>query len=291
MIGWGYSDVAVDFHNNIFQNYDTALYFTADQQTWNTYPYVAKTISATFLNNKIDGNTHGAGMGTTGAYNLNLSGNWWGSNVPAAVKAAVNAGAGMDYTPWLDSGTDTSGDPGFQGSFATLWVDDDSAQTGSAGRIQEGIDLVSGSTVNVAAGHYAERLTVSKAVTLLGATAGVSKKNYVVPAGYAYDPNVESIIMPSVDAPLAVVDVKKTGGGDIAGPITVKGFVLTDQGAVDNNAQRGLINLDQYTGLPNGVLIENNVIGPHTGPGSERARRAAVASPRLDRATCHVATW
>ena len=88
---------------------------------------------------------------------------------PAGVAAEVSAD--VDYTPWLASGTD-SGDPGFQGDFSTLWVDDDSPQTGATGRIQEGINLVSvGSTVNVVAGTYVEDPLIDKAVTLLGPNA------------------------------------------------------------------------------------------------------------------------
>jgi len=125
-----------------------------------------------------------------------------------------------------------------------------------------------GDTINVAAGVYAERIVIDKALTLLGATANVSKKNYVVPGSYAYDANVESIIKPATDALLPVIDVNKVpSGGDISGLVTIKGFVITDQGALNNNAERNLISLKINTGLPDGILIENNVIGPHTGPG------------------------
>ncbi len=103
---------------------------------------------------------------------VNASGNWWGTNTPAGVAALVSAN--VDYTPWLDVGTDTSGDPGFQGDFSTLWVDDDSSQTGTTGRIQEGINLVSGSTVHVAAGTYTEQLLVQKSLTLTGAGIDLS---------------------------------------------------------------------------------------------------------------------
>ncbi|QLQ06868.1 MAG: hypothetical protein HZY76_13030 [Anaerolineae bacterium] len=169
MISWGYSDVSVSFSGNTITDYETGLAFTADAQNWNPVTWVAKTIDATFLDNSIAGNTDGADKGTTGTYNLNASGNWWGSNAPATVAATV--GSGIDYTPWLDVGTDTSANPGFQGDFSTLWVDDDSPQTGVIGRIQEGVNLVTASTVNVAAGTYDESVNINKSLTLVGAGA------------------------------------------------------------------------------------------------------------------------
>ncbi len=77
----------------------------------------------------------------------------------------------VDYTPWM--GNDgTYNMPGFSGDFSVLSVDDDSPQSGAASRIQEGIDLVSGSTVNVAAGTYPGNIVATKAVDLVGAGAG-----------------------------------------------------------------------------------------------------------------------
>jgi parallel beta-helix repeat protein len=107
----------------------------------------------------------------TGSVIVDAGGNWLGSNLSATFLPYITGL--VDYTPWLDTGTDISGDPGFQGDFSTLWVDDDSPQAGTTGRIQEGINLVSGSTVNVAAGTYTEQITINKALTLNGSDGAV----------------------------------------------------------------------------------------------------------------------
>lgn len=102
---------------------------------------------------------------------LNGSGNWLGSNNPVMVAASVYGL--VDYTPWLDSGTDTSTDPGFQGDFSTLHVEIDSPQVGIVNRIQEGIDLATvGGTVNIEPGTYTERAVINKSLTLRGSGAG-----------------------------------------------------------------------------------------------------------------------
>jgi parallel beta-helix repeat protein len=145
-----------------------------------------------FFNNKIEGNwyTQIENRSLTGGVK-NFSGNWLGSSslstastngsepgyavqipvayggtavAPGGAVSVRGAGIGdMDYTPWLSSNTDTQpGTTGFQGDFSNLWVTRSHGQTGGGPRIQEGITLVTGSTVNVLGGTYTEAVTINK---------------------------------------------------------------------------------------------------------------------------------
>jgi len=88
----------------------------------------------------------------------------------------------FDITPLLESGTDTNvetvlgrGTNGFQGSFTSVTVTPALAQTGATGRVQEGVNSVTASTVNVLPGTYDEDVAISLANTqLLGAGSGVT---------------------------------------------------------------------------------------------------------------------
>ena len=119
-------------------------------------------------------NTNSTEPGYTGQIPVEYGGT--AVNPGSAPSASGDGLALMDFTPWLASGTDTNvettsgrGTFGFQGDFSTLWVTAASAETGSTGRIQEGINLVSGSTVNVAAGTYDEQVVIDgESLTLQG---------------------------------------------------------------------------------------------------------------------------
>ncbi len=95
LIGWGYTDVSVNFTGNQINGFETGLYFTADEQSWNSYPYEAKTINATFENNKIINNSIDAEAGSSGTLNIDASPNWWGS--PCGPSVVIGDVA---YAPW-----------------------------------------------------------------------------------------------------------------------------------------------------------------------------------------------
>jgi nitrous oxidase accessory protein NosD len=133
--------------------------------------HVLETQRVTISNNDLSAN--GTAMTVTAAVleTVNASSNWWGTNTPAGVLGMISTSppSTVDYTPWLDVGTDTQpATVGFQGDFSNLWVSVASPQTGLTGIIQEGVDLVSGSTVNVASGTYHETVNITKTVNLVG---------------------------------------------------------------------------------------------------------------------------
>lgn len=132
------------------------------------------TTTATIFNNDLSGNDATTVSNTSATVVTDASGNWHGASAAATVAAGI--GGPVDYTPWLDTGTDDDlGEPGFQGDFSTLWVDDDSPQTGAVGRIQEGVNLVDGSVVNVLPGVYEEQVEIdADNLELVGAGDGTN---------------------------------------------------------------------------------------------------------------------
>jgi hypothetical protein len=120
LISWGYSDVSVNFSGNVFTNFETGVYLTADQQTWNTYPFTAQTINATFHLNQISGNTKGADKGTTGTYVANFENNWWGAASgpgPVGPGTGDTVAAGFTYTPWCVNEACSGNPPPMPSSF------------------------------------------------------------------------------------------------------------------------------------------------------------------------------
>ena len=104
-----------------------------------------------------------------------------GSSVPPGGQPDIvgPASVNFDFTPYLHAGTDMNietspgrGTFGFQGNFSELWVTISSIQTGAIARIQEGVNLVSGSIVHVTAGTYDEQVLINKKLTIKGANAG-----------------------------------------------------------------------------------------------------------------------
>ncbi len=146
---------------------------------------------------QIDCKTVSAIPNPTLAYNF--SGNWFGSNalnvtsspagepgydaqIPVAYGGtATNPGTGIgrisgdlvalvDYSPWLEVGTDVApAQVGFQGDLSAVRVSAASPMSGTVTRIQEGVEMATG-TVRLLAGTYPEGVNLNKPnLTLLGA--------------------------------------------------------------------------------------------------------------------------
>ncbi|HXU77676.1 MAG TPA: right-handed parallel beta-helix repeat-containing protein, partial [Methylomirabilota bacterium] len=235
--------------------------------------------------NNISGNWYGQIVDrrvTAGTFDLwNCSGNWLGSStltitsansaepgyaaqIPVAFGgSAVPPGgapslagpgvANIDYTPWLDVGTDTSVAFGFQGDFSTLHVDDNSPQVGPIGRIQEGVNSVSGSTVLIAAGSYTENIVISSKVTLIGAGSGSGAGDTIITAA---------------DTTLPVILIDDAGGSGAGDRLTVKDLRVQGSTAADGirvratSAPRAFYRFDNIASVqnPNGAGLQ--VEGP-----------------------------
>ena len=136
-------------------------------------------------------------MTYNGTETINASGNWWGVNTLTAILAKLNGtGAShIDFTPWLNNGTDLAPvTVGFQGDLSFLNVDDASPQSGATGRIQEAInDLADGSLtassriINVLNGLYTES---NISVTKSGIIQGQSQTGVIV-APAITDPHID----------------------------------------------------------------------------------------------------
>jgi hypothetical protein len=129
--------------------------------------------------------------------------------MPPPPELAGPASANFDYTPFLDVGTDTSPAIGFQGDFHTVHVVSTGAQTGSIGRVQEGVNFVSGSTVLIGPGNYSDNVVITNNIVLDGSGSGSN-------------PAVDTIIT-AANASLSVILVDNAGGVNAGDRLTVEG--------------------------------------------------------------------
>ncbi len=222
----------------------------------NVDKHLIDTQRVTIANNDLSGNTTlGVKVNTIMvSETINASGNWWGDDTPAGVAAEVSAN--VDYTPWLDVGADASTDPGFQGDFSTLNVDDDSPQTGSVGRIQEGVDLVTASTVHVVAGIYVEQVVITDSLTIYGdgAVSTFIQAPSTIPAASNPDSTIVKIAGAGVSVDFSgftVAGPGPSGCGSIGSGI----FVRDDAYANIHDNEILYIRDNPFSGCQNGVAI------------------------------------
>ena len=283
--------------NEITNNWTVGILFL-DASLGSNIP-VQTALNCTFSNNNLSGNWYGqivdrqtgGALPAPGANPKNFSSNWLGTTAPVVSTAnstepgyaaqipvayggtavppggqpdiAGAASANIDFTPYLNSGTDTNvetttgrGTNGFQGNFSNLWVTAVGAQIGTIGRIQEGINIVPATTINVAAGTYIEDPLLNKAVTLLGPNAAINPNTGTRVA--------EAVILPAVSAPdPSTCEVMAYLS---ASNITIKGFTfdgdnpaLTSGVIIDGADVDACEILAGYEGMGN-IVVENNIL-------------------------------
>jgi len=205
MILWNTTDNTTVMHNQITDNWTLGVLFI-DGSGGTNVP-AQRSIGSTFTDNDISGNWYGGivdrqaggSLPAAGTNIKNFSGNWLGTTSPvfsssgstepgygalipvefggtatppSGVPDVVGVGAdNVDVTPFLDSGVDTDVAFGFQGGHGSVAITDLGAQTGSASRLQEGVDLVDvAGVVRAMAGNYsnATPVLVGKSVSMIG---------------------------------------------------------------------------------------------------------------------------
>ncbi len=225
MGSFGASSV-LSFSNNLVNNfvYGVSVY-DANGSVDGGLPAGATVILS---DNDFSGNSSGGVSNGGTSETIDAPGNWWGSNAPATV--AAQAGSNVDYTPWLDVGTNTSGGTGFAGDFTTLWADDDSPQTGGIGRIQEAINLVTNSTVNLAPGTYVEpaQVFVDEDVDIIGDDRTTTTISPGFDTGASGDARGFFLIDTGITFNLSDVTV------DATGRLVYQGFRIKGQGSFTN---------------------------------------------------------
>ncbi|MFO0819773.1 MAG: right-handed parallel beta-helix repeat-containing protein [Pirellulales bacterium] len=196
------------------------------------------------------GSTVGVWVNETSGETISASSNWWGTTSDSAVNARfLGVGAAtVDRTPFLGTGVDADlVTPGFQPSFNILHVTSGGAQTGSTGRIQEAIDLVTASgTVHVGPGTFNESATVNKSIQLLGAQQGVDGRS----GGRTGLPSTESVVRGD-----DLGGSRKTAFTVSANDVVIDGFTVQDISST--NVFGTAIYMQPGT---NGTEVRNNII-------------------------------
>jgi hypothetical protein len=173
----------------------------------------------------------------------------------------------VDYTPWLDVGTDT-GNPGFQGDFCTLNVDDDSPQTGATGRVQEGVNLTTCSTVVLGPGTYEEQVVIATSgLTLEGAGAGATtiRSPVTLTAFFTTSTNNYPVVFVNGATGVTVKDLTVDGAGRGNGNYRFIGIAYWNSGGAVLDCDVVSIRETPMTGTQHGVGIYsfNSTGGPY----------------------------
>jgi len=203
--------------------------------------------------------------------------NYWGSSSGPKNTIINPSGTGervstfVRLSPWYTNPGKTTTQSSAFGDSAILPVSQ--VSPGNYTTIQTAINAASsGDTVKVYPGTYDERIIVNRSVTLLGATSGISKKDYSVPSGYAYDATKESIISPSSVADVPVVQIWNS-------PVTFDGFIVKFIHSTEYPEPypvTDLISINNQSNEYTNVRIVNNVVGPNTNLLSQNGKQGRM---------------
>ncbi|MGD9590115.1 MAG: cohesin domain-containing protein [Pyrinomonadaceae bacterium] len=192
-----------------------------------------------------------------------------GAAVPPANQTGTIAGpesARVDYSPFLNSGTDTQpGTPGFQGDPTHVTVNSDSAQANvGQNNIQEAINIApAGGSVTALAGTYTGNVTVNQPISLLGSPT-ITGALSVTSAGASVAPGLSPGIINSGDlsfTPGSNVSMELNGTTPGTGhdQFNVTGTV---------NLNGATLNISTGFAIPNGtqfVIVNNDAADAVTG--------------------------
>ena len=161
----GDGDVTVAISGETITGHDTGVYVVEDTGSSSSSSY-----SVTIDESNISGNTTYGVNNTVTSFAVDATNNWWGSATGPYQATTNPSGLGdavsdyVDYSPYYTDAAMTSSLP-VHNVTKNLYYS----------TIQAAIDGASANDViEVAAGTYAEQLTIDKAVTLNGANAGIN---------------------------------------------------------------------------------------------------------------------
>jgi hypothetical protein len=179
-----------------------------------------------------------------------LDGSFFDGGSKMVVEGRYGTNTWVDMWPigFTDSGGDTylfytseRDQPGQEGT-GNIWylkVDWD-VSLGHHTYIQEAIDAVTGSTVNVAAGNYDEYLVIQKSIELIGADKTTTTVTYTG------SPTVEQLVMLGWNT-----------GGTITGGATIEGFTFLGDVGLDGDRDLIKLRADGEAGFP--IIIQDNI--------------------------------
>jgi len=195
-------------------------------------------------------------------------------------------GTWANFTGYADDIVINGYTQGFE-PLAEVWVDDDftPSTTGwgydAFATIQDGIDAVAGSIVNVAAGTYDEDVTVDKDLTLNGAQVGEDARGRTEDESH-----LTGSIKVTSDASDVTIDgfkITGTGATPLAGvcmriesaSATVKNNIIEAVEATGGYSYSGFVDLD---GITDALIEQNYIYGAYEADRAPNVIRLGIAS-------------